>query len=330
VKSRLTLTLLLVALIAVLGRGAGGSTRVAVAADPIIDVHMHALSATAFASSTKWTCATPLVFLPRDPRDAYGPDQFASCDKPLQAPSSDAALLSQTLEMMSRYNITAVVSGPVDAVRRWREAAPDKFIPGIMPDPRTTLDALRTLMTDGSVRVLGELGYQYAGQRPTDPTPDSYFALAEELDIPVGVHVGPGAPGAPYIGYPKFEMQLGNPLLFEAALVKHPKLRLYVMHAGWPMSDQIVALLYAHPQVYVDISLIDWFIPRPEFHMFLRRLIGAGFEKRIMFGSDLTFWPGAIPIAVQSITSADFLSAGQKRDILYNNAARFLRLDHAR
>jgi len=37
-------------------------------------------------------------------------------------------------------------------------------------------------------------------------------------------------------------------------------------------------------------------------------------------------WPGAIGAGIHSITSAPFLTEAQKRDILYNNAARFLRL----
>jgi hypothetical protein len=36
--------------------------------------------------------------------------------------------------------------------------------------------------------------------------------------------------------------------------------------------------------------------------------------------------PGAIEAGIEAIESADFLSFDQKRDILYNNAARFLRL----
>jgi predicted TIM-barrel fold metal-dependent hydrolase len=45
-----------------------------------------------------------------------------------------------------------------------------------------------------------------------------------------------------------------------------------------------------------------------------------------MFGSDQMVWPQTIEVAVESITGAPFLSEDQKRDILYNNAARFLRL----
>jgi hypothetical protein len=52
----------------------------------------------------------------------------------------------------------------------------------------------------------------------------------------------------------------------------------------------------------------------------------AGFGKRLMFGSDQMRWPETIGMAVKAIESAPFLTDEQKRDILYNNAVRFLRL----
>jgi predicted TIM-barrel fold metal-dependent hydrolase len=41
-------------------------------------------------------------------------------------------------------------------------------------------------------------------------------------------------------------------------------------------------------------------------------------------------WPETIGLAIETIESADFLTDEQKRDIFYNNAARFLRLDEKR
>ena len=76
----------------------------------------------------------------------------------------------------------------------------------------------------------------------------------------------------------------------------------------------------------MDVSTITWLIPRAAFHDYLRRLVLAGFADRIMFGSDQMSWPETIELAVQGIESAEFLSSEQKRDIFYNNAARFLRL----
>ena len=55
----------------------------------------------------------------------------------------------------------------------------------------------------------------------------------------------------------------------------------------------------------------------------------AGLGKRLMFGSDQMQWPEAIDDAVEAIESAPFLTEEQKRDIFYNNAARFLRLSEA-
>ena len=62
------------------------------------------------------------------------------------------------------------------------------------------------------------------------------------------------------------------------------QLRLYVIHAGWPMLDEMLALLYSHPQVNVDVGFISWGLPRAEFHGYLRRLVEAGFGRRVISG----------------------------------------------
>lgn len=107
----------------------------------------------------------------------------------------------------------------------------------------------------------------------------------------------------------------------------HPRLRVYLMHAGYPMLDDLLALLYAHRQAYVDVGIIVYHRPRAEFYRYLRTIVEAGFGDRLMFGSDQMVWPGAIERAVAVIEEAPFLREKQKRDILYNNAARFLRLN---
>jgi uncharacterized protein len=98
------------------------------------------------------------------------------------------------------------------------------------------------------------------------------------------------------------------------------------MHAGWPMLDDLLAVMWTHPQVYVDVGIISYVLPRAAFHDYLRRIVEAGAVKRVMFGSDQMVYPEAIEMAIQSIEQAPFLTPKQKRDIFYNNAARFLRL----
>lgn len=98
------------------------------------------------------------------------------------------------------------------------------------------------------------------------------------------------------------------------------------MHAGYPFADDLRALMFTHPQVHVDIASIVYTEPRPAFDAFLRELVEAGYGDRILFGSDQMIWPGVIEPAIVVIESADYLTPAQKRAILYDNAARFLRL----
>ena len=274
---------------------------------PIIDVHVHV-----YAADARWDHKVP--------NPVSGQELLATTER---------AHMQATLDEMKRFNIVkAVASNDYATVLRWKVAAPEQIIASYgFDDPvPPDVDFLRDEHAAGRLMALGELGLQYAGMVPSDPKMDPWFRLAQELDIPVGIHMGLTKPGGIYEGFPRYRASLSNPLLLEEVLIRYPKLRVYVMHAGWPLLDQMIALMWAHPQVYVDTGVINWAVPRKEFHAYLRRLVDAGFGKRIMFGSDQMVWPEAIGMAVEGIESADFLSQQQKRDIFYNNAETFFRL----
>ncbi|MDH3222686.1 MAG: amidohydrolase [Gemmatimonadota bacterium] len=299
---------------------------------PIIDVHLHAQSATSQGPPPLALCL-PMTGWPAVQRGASWPARFMEaqkepdCPDPIWSPESDVELLERTLEIMERRNVIGITSG--SQLQVWQGRAPDRIIPGILFNGgpgSPSVDALRAQFAEGQVRVLSEVTIQYRGLEPGDPSFEPYLALAEELDIPVGIHIGTGPPGAPYLGFSMYRARLHSPLILEEVLIKHPNLRLYVMHAGWPMLDDLLALLWAHPQVHVGVGVINWGLPRAEFHRYLRRIVEAGFGKRVMFGSDQMVWPEALEFAIQSVETAPFLSEDQKRDILYHNAARFLGL----
>jgi predicted TIM-barrel fold metal-dependent hydrolase len=248
------------------------------------------------------------------------------------AARTSAELRDMTLAELERYNIVkAVVSGPPEMVGQWREVAPDRIMVGAWVDetsPLPDLAKLRAEMQAGRVQVLGELILQMRGMAPNDPRMEPYYALAEEMDIPVGLHTGTGPAGTPYEPCcPNFRVTLGNPTLVEEVLIRHPRLRIYLMHGGWPYLQETKAILSVYPQVYVDLATINWIIPREDFHGYLRELVRAGFGKRLLFGSDQMVWPEAIGMAIEGIESAAFLTEEQKRDIFYNNAVRFLKLE---
>ncbi|MCZ6452222.1 MAG: hypothetical protein O6918_15340 [Deltaproteobacteria bacterium] len=115
-------------------------------------------------------------------------------------------LLPQTLMLLDAHNVQlAVLSGPLESVQKWMRAAPGLFVgapqfpmthtstrtlelEGYLPSP----EEIRQVVETGQVGVLGEITAQYAGMIPSDPTLDPYFALAEEFDLPVGIHTGSG------------------------------------------------------------------------------------------------------------------------------------------
>ena len=135
---------------------------------------------------------------------------------------------------------------------------------------------------------------------------------------------GVGPPGAPQL-YPDFLVQ--SPLRIEKVLRQYPTLRVYLMHAGYPFVDDLKALLYLYPQLYVGVGVLQIALPRNEYYRFLEELVISGFIDRIMYGSDQMNWPGAIEEGIKAINDAPFLNLEQKKAILYDNAVRFLRLD---
>jgi len=248
------------------------------------------------------------------------------------------------LSEMDRNNVRlAIISGPIEFVEHWKRGAAERFVASPMfpcdggvaplggrqcfPSASVVPDLawLRSRYSSGTFGAMGEITTQYAGLSPADASLEPYYSLAEELDVPVGVHTGLSHPGTPYKCCPKFRAALGRPLLLEEVLIRHPKLRIYAMHAGGPYVEEMLAMMLLYPQLYVDVSAINYGMPRPTFHSYLRRLLDHGLGKRILFGSD------SFPMrdCIDSIESADFLSEEQKADILCGNAARFLRLDDA-
>jgi len=327
------------AMILALAATSPGAT--APAPPPIIDVHVHAGSPEAFFAflglNAPDECALPRTIPPLDVASVpptelagrYFKERLGSCTTVLKPAANSADLLRRTLAILERRNILAVTSSTFENVQNWKAAAPPRVIPAVeVIDPKSFMpDQIRERAAQNEIRVLGEVATQYLGIPPNDPQLEPIFALAEQLDIPIGIHIGLSAPGVPVVTLPTYRAAASRPLDLEQVLLKHPRLRLYVMHAGWPMLDDTLHLLWSFPQVYVDIAVIDWVIPQQEFYGYLKRLIDVGFGKRVMFGSDQMVWPEAIEVAIENVNAAPFLTADQKRDILYNNAARFLRLD---
>lgn len=270
---------------------------------PIIDMHMH-------AETEIWLKESPCY--PR--ADCTGIK--VSFDDPKE-------LMPLITEQMDKYNIVLGVLSGKDLNESYRWANTDsRFMVGFMiGDPNeVNLSPVKKGLDEGKIKIMGEITSAYYGLTINDPSLDSVFQLANQYDVPVQAHVtGTGAG----IHYP---ITKADPLLVSEVIQKYPDLRIYIENAGFPYVDKTVSLMYIYPNVFGDLSTLTWIAPRKVFHKYLQELIDAGLGKQLMFGSDHMLWPEAIGMAIEAIESAEFLTEGQKRDIFYNNAARFLRL----
>ena len=299
---------------------------------PVIDVHVHAFDESFPGMGPM--CPNTSAFIASDPGTKEAPMGWVQEDcTPKLYPSAKGEYLKDVLAEMERLNVTAVVFGDPASLQKWTVAAPKRVIPGtsfnegLQPGARVPLEKLRQTFSKDGFKVMGEIGLQYEGLSPSDPSVDSYFALAEELDIPVAIHMGTGGSGRANVAMPKYRGSMGDPLLLEDLLARHPKLRVQIMHAGYPMIDNLLTLLQANSHVYVDVAGLIWSYPLKEVNRYIERIVNAGFGDRVMYGTDQLGWPKLMAYSISVIQNADYLTPKQKRDILYNNAARFLRLD---
>jgi predicted TIM-barrel fold metal-dependent hydrolase len=295
---------------------------------PIIDVHVHAMKVNpAFAADMcPWFLTSMPGTIPGQPAPSF---INTDCAHPLKAAKSDAEFQEALLANAERLNITFIASGDAEVLHRWKQAAPDRVIPslGISSADQMTVEAFEDSLSNGFYKVMGEVAPQYQGGSPSDMSLDAYFAVAEKLDIPVGIHMGTGGNGMANLSSPKYRASMGRPFLLEDVLARHPKMKIWVMHAGYPMIDEMIALMGANAYVYVDLAGFIWSYPLDEIHMYLNRLVQAGFGKRILYGTDLMVWPELQEVSIGVIENASYLSEDQKRDILFNNAVRFFNLD---
>lgn len=277
---------------------------------PIIDMHMHT------GLPHEIPPGTPALCRPEP------------CQGEGHATVDPQELMKKTIDAMDKYNIVMGFLSGVDwpAVQKWAKEAPGRFIasPFILKPESSNFEKLKQEYTAGNFAGMGEIGTQLNGIAPNDPSLEPYFKLAEELNLPVLIHtLGIG----PYM--PHFSTAAGSPLLLEEVLIRHPNLRLFVENAGYPYRDEMIAMMYQYPQLYADVSTITWVIPRTAFYDYLEAFMKAGLGKRLMYGSDQMVWPEKIGAGIEAIEEAPFLTEQEKRDIFYNNAVRFLRLDES-
>jgi len=253
-------------------------------------------------------------------------------------PRTDAFRRSLQAAFDAYHLQLGVVTGPNALIAGVVALAPNRLLGGVVYGAGYDLPSVATLLPLFDAKrlaVLGEIDAAWRGERLDTEFLEPYWAMSETHDIPVFVFSGAAPPGTAFQSCcPKYRTWLGRPEVVEDVLVRHPRLRVNLMQAGWPYRDETIALMHAYPGVYADLGNLagNPGIPREEFYDYLRALITAGLGKRLMFGSGLSIdeWQARIGDVIAVVNEAPFLTTEQRDDIFYSNAARFLRVTDAR
>ena len=185
---------------------------------PIIDMHLHAHTLSMYGTPPPAVCTNDqeISFPGLDPRE---PMIFARVHSCARAVESAQRQTRNSGGACSRCSSTTI-SG------QWRRAdwrrSPSgwpQLLIGSFQQPHLTITRRESQRPFGAYSlkeefaVFAEISSQYNGLSPADPSLEPYFALAEELDIPVGIHMGEGPPGAAYLWSPNYRARLTSPFL---------------------------------------------------------------------------------------------------------------------
>ena len=278
---------------------------------PVFDVHLHALNPEFLRA------ANSANFGPH--RRTFG-----------KMVSDPALLLKKTIEYMDKNNVRkGLLSGDNQLVQSWVKAYPDRFIPSFdvdynLADHHAAAKQFEKEVEQGKWRALGELGLPYEGMALDDPALFPYYEVCERQGLPVFFHTGLDGPDPQQLVSPKFRVELGDPLLLQAVVTRFPKMKVVIMHMGWPYFDHALYMLYAHSNVYLDTAVVDWILGRSVFDRMLKEAVDTAGSDRILFGSDQMVWPQMITPAVRSVSEAPYLNEQDKRRILWGNAASLM------
>ncbi len=169
---------------------------------------------------------------------------------------------------------------PYEIVAAAIRAYPARFsgLAGI--DPTEGMHGVRELE-----RAVRELGFIGAHMYPHwfDLPPDHarwypFYAKCVELDVPVQMQVGQSL-----IYTPEQPMRsVGRPILLDGIACDFPELKLIGIHVGIPWTDEMIAMAWKHPNVFIGTDAHSPKYWPPQFIQY----INTYGQDKVLFGTD--------------------------------------------
>jgi len=181
-------------------------------------------------------------------------------------------IFTATTEAVGRFHRHC----PLSLGRRAIERYPGRFAMRLAVDPREGSGEVRMFLSAvGDGGVVGLALFPYAvNLAPNVNVYYPFYERCQELDLPVWTQVGHTGAGWP--------SEPGRPIHLDEVALYFPELRIVGGHIGWPWTEEMLALSWKYPNVYLDVSAHS---PRHWPAELLRFLAGAGREK-VLFATN--------------------------------------------
>jgi uncharacterized protein len=207
---------------------------------------------------------------------------------------------------------------PYEAVAEAIQRYPDRFYGLAGIDPTEGMRGVRELE-----RAVKELGFIGAHLYPHwfEMAPDHaryypFYAKCVELDIPIQMQVG----HCLRYSVERPLKSVGRPITLDTVACDFPELKVIGIHIGWPWTEEMIAVAYKHPNVYIGC---DAYAPKHWPDPFVHFINTFGQDK-VIFGTD---FPVIDPErAIDEIEELGFRPI-PKRKLLRDNVIALYKLD---
>jgi predicted TIM-barrel fold metal-dependent hydrolase len=233
----------------------------------------------------------------------------------------DAAGVERAFLVAARVGQPGLVGSwtlPYETVFEAVKKHPDRFYGLAGIDPTEGMTAVRNL--EIAVKEYGFVGaHGYPHWFELAPDHAKWYPIytkCVELDVPILLQVGQSL-----IYEPRRPLRsVGRPITFDSVACDFPELRLCGIHIGIPWTDEMIAMAWKHPNVFI---IADAHAPKHWPEAFVRYIDSYGQDK-VMFGTD---FPVLSFERMRAEVEALGLRPDPKRKFLRDNAKRVFKLD---
>lgn len=201
-----------------------------------------------------------------------------------------------------------------DAVQKY----PDRFYGLAGIDPTEGMRGVREF--EHAVREYGFIGAHayphWFGLAPDHAKWYPFYAKCCELDVPYQLQVGQSL----VYTTEQYLMSVGRPITLDAVACDLPELKLIGIHVGIPWVDEMIAMAWKHPNIYIGC---DAHSPKYWPASFVHYINSYGRDK-VIFGSD---YPVLDFVRTRNEIEALGLNEESKRKLFRENAIRIYKLD---